>query len=488
MDATLSSRPKQRTSTADILYYVLRIAVLLAMALMFFPDLSPAKVTALINKSVSLFSAGLSYNALIADSGRPLRLGWVQAGSFQILHFGSMATVLGIVFAGACGCMSLGNLRLKRLGNVFGIAGGALIIAGMGMTYIAYHQFAVIVEKADRIAAVLPNAIYLFALLGMLVLLASVGVQLILPRAAKTDEYKMAARYRLMLMFLPIAVLAFVFAYLPLYGWRYAFYDYRPGGELSADTYAGFKYFTMLVQNEATRNDMIRVLRNTLAMSGLGIAVSWLPLVIAILMAEIRSKFFLRTVQTIITIPNFISWVLVYAVALAMFNTDGFVNSFLGLLGIQSDANYLMGNEHIWLKMLAWGMWKGVGWSSIIYVAAISGIDVSLYEAATVDGAGRFQKMRYITLPSLMPTYMVLLLLSVAAILSNGMDQYYVFQNAQNTSTIEVLDLYVYNIGIGEGTSIPLSTIVGMFKTLISLLLLFIANRTSKLVRGESIV
>ena len=488
MNAALTRKLTPHVRTVDRMYILLRITVLFAMALMFFPDLSPAKISILINKSVSLFSAGISYSALIADSARPLRLGWVQAGTYQLLHYGSLVAMLGSLAAGASGCMSLGSLRLKRLGNIFGITGGSMLTLGMGMTYLAYRQFAVIEEKADRIGAMLPDTVLVYAGIGLFVLLLSIGAQALLPRAGKDARYEMKAKYRLFLMFLPIIVLAFVFAYLPLYGWRYAFYDYQPGGTLSAETFAGFKYFQMLFQNESTRNDMIRVLRNTLVMSGLGIATSWVPLLIAILMAEIRSKVFLRSVQTMITIPNFISWVLVYAVALAMFNTDGFFNGFLGLLGVQSDTNYLMGNNGIWFKMLAWGMWKGVGWSSIIYVAAISGIDVHLYEAATVDGAGRFQKMRYITLPSLMPTYMVLLLLSVAAILSNGMDQYYVFQNAQNTSTIEVLDLYVYNIGIGEGTSIPLSTVVGMFKTVISVLLLFIANQASKWTRGESIV
>lgn len=110
-----------------------------------------------------------------------------------------------------------------------------------------------------------------------------------------------------------------------------------------------------------------------------------------------------------------------------------------------------------------------------------------MYEAATVDGAGRFQKMRYITLPSLIPTYFVLLVMAIAAILSNGMDQYLVFENARNTSVITVLDLYVYQLGIQDGI-IPLSTVIGMLKSLISVVLLFLGNRFSKLVRGETIV
>ena len=141
----------------------------------------------------------------------------------------------------------------------------------------------------------------------------------------------------------------------------------------------------------------------------------------------------------------------------------------------------------MWLKMLAWGMWKGVGWSAIIYISGIAGIDQQLYEAATVDGAGRFQRMWHITLPGLLPTYTVMLIMSVAGILSNGMDQYLVFTNAENKYSLEVLDLYVYNLGIGNG-NIPLSTVVGMTKSIISVVLLFAANKIAKAVRGENIV
>jgi putative aldouronate transport system permease protein len=195
-----------------------------------------------------------------------------------------------------------------------------------------------------------------------------------------------------------------------------------------------------------------------------------------------------RAIQTLTTIPNFISWVLVYAVAYCIFSTDGFVSGLMVNSGLwQSGKNMLMGDSHIWLKMLAWGMWKGLGWSAIMYIAAITGIDPQLYEAATVDGAGRFQKMWHITVPELIPTFMVLLLLSIAGILNNGMEQYLVFENATNTSPITVLDLYVYKLGIGQGI-IPLSTLVGMVKSLVSISLLFGANAISKMIRGTSIV
>ena len=223
-------------------------------------------------------------------------------------------------------------------------------------------------------------------------------------------------------------------------------------------------------------------------MSGLGILTSWLPMAFAIFLCEIKNMKFRRVVQTLTTVPNFISWVLVYAIAFCIFSTDGFISSLMVNAGIWSEGvNMLMGGNHVWLQMLAWGLWKGIGWSAIIYIAAISGIDQQLYEAATVDGAGRFQRMWNITVPSLIPTFCVLLLMSIANILSNGMDQYLVFENSTNTNAIMVLDLYVYKLGIGQG-QIPLSTVIGMVKSLVSVTLLFGANGISKLIRGESIV
>ena len=329
---------------------------------------------------------------------------------------------------------------------------------------------------------------FLFLGIAVIQIVMAVLNIIVLPRAAKTDKMEMQTKYRLFLMFLPFAMLAFIFCYLPLFGWRYAFFDYSAGGTLSADNFVGFKWFKYLFNNAATRRDIVRVLRNTLVMSGLGIATSWVPMVFAIFISEIKCTWFRKFVQTFTTIPNFISWVLVYAIAYAIFSTDGFLNGFLTMItGTNHATNYLMGDNGTWFKMLAWGMWKGTGWSAIIYIAAISGIDVQLYEAATVDGAGRFQKMWYITLPGLLPTYCVLLLMSVAGILSNGMDQYLVFETANNTNTIEVLDLYVYKLGISGGL-IPLSTVVGMVKTIVSVILLFVANGVSKAIRGESIV
>ncbi|MDL2302118.1 ABC transporter permease subunit [Lachnospiraceae bacterium OttesenSCG-928-D06] len=298
----------------------------------------------------------------------------------------------------------------------------------------------------------------------------------------------MESKFKLFLMMLPFVALAFVFSYLPLWGWRYAFFDYKAGDTLSMDKFVGFKWFMELFRNPATVRDIARVLKNTLGMSGLGILTSWLPMAFAIFLSEIRSHKVRRFVQTFTTIPNFISWVLVYAIAFSIFSTDGFLSSLMVNLGIWSEgSNMLMGGGNVWLKMWAWGLWKGIGWSAIIYIAAISGIDQQLYEAARVDGAGRFQRMWHITVPGLVPTFCVLLLMSIANILSNGMDQYLVFENSTNSSAIMVLDLYVYKLGIGQGI-IPLSTVIGMVKSIVSVTLLFAANGISKLIRGESIV
>ena len=208
----------------------------------------------------------------------------------------------------------------------------------------------------------------------------------------------------------------------------------------------------------------------------------------AIFLSEIKNGWFRRIVQVLTTIPNFISWVLVYAIAFAIFSNEGFLNNIMTrITGVVHNELYLQDESFLYIKMLLWGIWKGIGWSAIIYIAGISGIDQQLYEAATVDGAGRFQKMWHVTLPGLLPTYSVMLLMAVAGILSNGMDQYLVFSNANTKSSLEVLDLYVYTLGIGNG-KIPLSTVIGMLKTLVSVTLLFMANGISKLVRGESII
>ena len=290
-----------------------------------------------------------------------------------------------------------------------------------------------------------------------------------------------------MLMIMPFMILVAVLCYYPLFGWRYAFYDYKPPRALSQCEFVGLKWFRYMFETDARRQQLLQVLINTFAMSGLGLLTSWLPMIFAVFLNEIRGKRFKKTVQTLTTIPNFISWILVYSLAFSLFSSTGMVNSLLTKLGlIEEPILFLQSNSHTWLSMWAWGTWKSLGWSAIMYMASIAGIDQELYEAAKVDGAKRFQLIRYITIPSLLPTFFVLLILNVANFLNNGMEQYYVFENSFNTDKIQVLDLYVYNLGMKSG-NYSLATAMSIIKSVVSITLLTCVNKFSKAVRGESI-
>ena len=232
---------------------------------------------------------------------------------------------------------------------------------------------------------------------------------------------------KLFLLILPFLILCFLFSYFPLHGWVYALYDYRAPLKLSQCEFVGLKWFQTLFNNPTQVSQLITVMKNTFAMSLLGIATSFLPVLFAIFLNEIKSKKFRNVVQTFTTLPNFISWTLVYSVAFCLFSTTGMFNTVMQNLGILSEpVKILDSSSHVWLQMLLWSTWKGLGWGAIMYLAAIAGIDQEMYDAAKVDSAGRFQIIKNITIPSILPTYFVMLMLSVANFLNNGMDQYYV--------------------------------------------------------------
>lgn len=487
------------SGSLNIAYMIQRILIVLVAGLMFFPFMNPARICGMISDKISIFTSAISYGTLTDDLGRAIEQGWVDETVFFILFAGALLALLGIIATGAGACMSLGNIKFKRTGALITLIGGVVELAGYVICFVSYNmlnsgdmtptQFASKLEK--KIEPMFPSGVFVYGAAAVVVILIALLLLAKLPKPEAEEKYEMESKYKLFLMFLPFAFLAFLFCYLPLYGWRYAFFDYNLGDSLSMDKFVGMKWFGYLFKNSATRNQVAQVIINTLGISGLNIITQWLPMVFAVFLCEMGSMKFRRFVQAFTTIPNFISWVLVYAVALSIFSTDGFINTFSKSIGLLAEdaqgKNYLMGDHFTWVKMWAWGTWKGVGWSAIIYIAGISGIDQSLYEAATVDGAGRFQKIWHITMPGLLPTFFVLLLMAIAGILSNGLDQYLVFANADNMAHINVLDLYVYNLGLGDG-NIPLSTVVGVFKSVISVILLFSANALSKALRGESIV
>lgn len=292
--------------------------------------------------------------------------------------------------------------------------------------------------------------------------------------------------FKLFLFIIPCLVLVFIFKYLPLWGWTYAFFNYKPGLPLSECTFVGLMNFKNLFGTPVLRANIVRVLRNTFGIQLLHYLTTPLPMIFAVFLSEIRSKKFQKFVQTVTTLPNFISWVILYSLASSIFNSTGLLNSILISMGKEPVGNLLQSSDNVWMTQTLLSLWKSLGWSSIVYFASIAGLDQEMYEAANLDGANRMQRIWHITLPQLIPTYFVLLVMGIGNFLSVGFDQYLVFSNALNKEYIEVLDLYVYNLGIGSGM-ISYSVAVGVLKSLVAVVLFSVANMASKKIRGTSV-
>lgn len=293
--------------------------------------------------------------------------------------------------------------------------------------------------------------------------------------------------FKIFLYVLPLILVVIVFCYLPLWGWSFAFFQYQPGRSLFKCKFVGWDNFTALFGNVVMRKNLIRVLRNTFGIHLLGYVFTPLPMLFAIMLSEVRSSKFKKFVQSVTTLPNFISWVILFSLSTSLFGSTGLINTIGKELGASGRiVNILNTDEHVWLIQVLLQQWKSLGWNSIIYFAAIAGIDQQLYEAAMVDGAGRWKRIWHITIPQLIPTYFVLLIMSIGNFLNTGVDQYLAFGNALNKEFIEVLDLYVYNLGVGSG-QISFSIAVGMMKSLVAFVMFFMANSLSKKVRGTSV-
>lgn len=302
---------------------------------------------------------------------------------------------------------------------------------------------------------------------------------------AASHKHKEKKDYRLLLWVLPFMVFVLLFNYVPLFGWSIAFFQYQPGSMLSADTFVGLKYFQQFFTDTI---DMWRVIKNTLIFACLNLLITPLPVIFAILLNEVRHRGYAKFVQSITTFPNFISWVIVYSLAFSLFSTDGVINTILMGLGIiDRPTNVLSDAGAVYWFQMCLNIWKSLGWNSIVYLAAISGISQELYEAAAVDGAGRFRQILHITVPGIAETFVVLLLLSIGNFFSVGFDQYFIFQNPVTLKNLEVLDLYVYRLGL-VNQSYSYSTAIGMVKSVISLVMIFGANQLAKKIRGSAII
>jgi putative aldouronate transport system permease protein len=283
----------------------------------------------------------------------------------------------------------------------------------------------------------------------------------------------------LFLMSLPFVIWLIVFKYLPLWGWTMAFQSYKPGTAFSEQKWVGLQNFSRLFKDEV----FYQALRNTLAMSFMGITVGFvIPIIFAILLNEIKHLAFKKAVQTISYLPHFVSWVIAASLITTMLSVDssGAVNEFLLKTHlIKEPINFLAIPKAFWWIVLAADLWKEVGWNSIIYLAAITGIDMELYDAAKVDGANRFKQIWHVTLPGIRSTIIVILIMNIGWLINIGFEKQYLLGNALVLDYSNVLDYYALNYGINLGRY-SYGTAIGIFKSVVSIILVFSANKFAK--------
>lgn len=291
-------------------------------------------------------------------------------------------------------------------------------------------------------------------------------------------------RYLLMLA-IPGLIWMILFCYSPMFGIVAAFKDYNVGLGLLKSNWVGFKWFEELF----TDPKFWRSLRNTLFFGVLNLLFSFpAPIVFALMINELRkSRLFKKVVQTISYLPHFISWVFVASFLTVFFSDTGTINTLLMKLGLLDKPYGFMSNQVSFvIIMVLVNIWKTFGYNSVIYLAAMTSIPQDMYEAAELDGAGRWQQIWHITLPAIKPTMVVLLIMTVGNIINSNFDQYYLLQNAYVEDIANVLDVYTYKLGFELGRY-GYATAVGLFKSIVSVILVVFTNRASKRLTGEGI-
>lgn len=277
------------------------------------------------------------------------------------------------------------------------------------------------------------------------------------------------------LMAVPVIIWYLLFCYWPLLGNVLAFKDFRPRAGIWGSPWVGFKHFESFFSSYYFG----RLLRNTLLISVYGILFSFpMPILLALLLNEVRQPRFKRTVQTVTYLPYFISIMVICGMLIDFLKKDGVITHLLVALGMPNE-NYLMQPEAFRPIYILSDIWQFSGWNSIIYLAALSAIDQQLYEAALIDGAGRLKQTLHITIPELMPTIMVLLIIRVGAVLNVGYEKIILLYNASNAETSEVISSFVYRRGILE-SNFSYTTAVDLFNAVISLVLVITTNKISK--------
>ena len=290
------------------------------------------------------------------------------------------------------------------------------------------------------------------------------------------------------LLLIPGLIFILVFHYLPMYGAVIAFKDYNifagsdPINAIFESEWVGLKYWEQLwVQAEFRR-----AFCNTLVISLMKIVIGFpVPIVLALLINEIRLTGYKRIIQTVLYLPHFMSWAVVGALFLSILGTTGPINAWLQSLGFEGVKFFMDERVFPWVLLVS-ALWKESGWNTIVYLAAITGVSPELYEAATVDGATRMQKMYYVTLPSIASTIMMMLILRLGSIMAAGFDQVLVMYNPTVYSTGDIIDTYVYRIGLGQ-LNFSMGTAVGLFNSIVSFVLVISSNLFCRKMFGRSI-
>ena len=290
-------------------------------------------------------------------------------------------------------------------------------------------------------------------------------------RAASVWRHK-----TLYLMALPGIVYFLLFKYLPMGGLVIAFQDYMPFMGVADSPWVGFDHFVRLF----TEDTFFMLLGNTLIVSLLLLVFSFpVPIILALMLNEIRSRVFKRSLQSIVYLPHFMSWVIVVSLFYVLLTTDGgAINNLIAGTGGQ-EISFLTDPEWLRPMYVFQNVWKSAGWGTIVYLAALTAVDASLYEAAELDGAGRWRQTWHITLPAIRPTIVVMFILAIGDFLELGFEHMFLLLNSLNREVAEIFDTYVYTAGIQNG-QLSYATAVGMFKGLVGLLLVVIANRMAK--------
>lgn len=289
----------------------------------------------------------------------------------------------------------------------------------------------------------------------------------------------------LYLMSLPFVAWVFVFSYIPIWGWTTAFQKFRPSRTFWEQEWVGLLYFRELLADER----FYMVMRNTLAMSIMGLVIGFtVPIFFAVLLNEIKGQKFKRSLQTISYLPHFVSWVVVAGLVYKMLSTDnGVVNDLLVWLRVIDEPIQFMAKETwFWSIVTLSDLWKEMGWNSIIFLAAIAGIDQELYDASKVDGASRFRQIWHITIPGIRGVIIVLLILSIGHLIQIGFEKQFLLGNPLVINYSEVLDLYALNYGLSL-SRFSFGTAVGIFNSFVSIILLISANALFKRYSKESV-